>query len=63
MPAEVRLTVVAKEARLTLKRDDAVVEDEIWRLDRRLTQKEMDELCRIVFDDAYDALNFAAHGD
>lgn len=63
MLAEVRLVVAAKEARLLLKQADSIVEDELWRLDRRFTKKEAEELCRAVFDDAYDLLNHAAHGE
>lgn len=63
MLAEVRLVVAAKEARLILKRDDESVEDELWKMEGKFSRKDALELCRVVFDDAYDLLNAAAHGD
>ena len=63
MLAEVRLVVSGNEARLVLKYGDTFVEDELWRRDRRFTRKEAEELCRVVFDDSYDLINNATHGE
>lgn len=63
MLAEVRLIVAAKEVRLVMKRGEGHVEDELWKLERRFTGKEAEEMCRVVFDDCYDLLNFTVHGD
>lgn len=60
---EARLVITAKEARLLLKRDDAVEEDEVWKFERRLTKAEAEGMVRVVFDDCYDMMNYAAHGD
>jgi hypothetical protein len=62
MLAEVRLIVGAKEARLVLKRDDEVAEDELWRFDRRMSATEAKELVRVVFDGAFDMMNNLVHG-
>lgn len=63
MLTEVRLVIAAKEARLVLKHDEQAVEDEIWKISGSFSRKDAMELCRVVFDDAYDILNAAAHGE
>ncbi|NBT13417.1 MAG: hypothetical protein EBS56_07530 [Planctomycetia bacterium] len=63
MTAELRLVIAPKEARLTLRRGDDVIEDEVWKFDRKLGNSEATEIARVAFDDAYDLLQFTAHGD
>lgn len=63
MLAEVRLVVSGSEAKLVLKHGDTVIENELWRFGRRVTRKEAEELCRVAFDDAYDLMNHAVHGE
>lgn len=63
MLADVRLTVSPTEARLLVKHDDAVVEDELWKLGRRITRDEAKDLAQALFATAYDLMNFVAHGD
>ena len=63
MLAEVRLVVAAKEARLVLKHDDKVVEDELWKFDTPVSRTEAKELIGVAFADAYDLMQHAVHGD
>jgi hypothetical protein len=63
MPAEVRLIIAKKEARLVLKVDDEVVEDDLWKFETPLTRKDVAEQARIMFDEAFDFMQFTAHGD
>lgn len=63
MPAEVRLIIAKKEARLILKRDDDVIEDELWKFDSPMTKSEAVDLARIIFDEGYDLMQFYVHGD
>ena len=63
MTAEIRLIVTATEARLLVRNDDAVVEDESWRFGRRLGREEARSMVQAIFDDAYDMMNSTVHGD
>lgn len=63
MLAEVRLVLAPKEARLTVRRGDAVIEDELWKFPSALSQTEAKEMASTIFSDAYDMMNFIVHGD
>lgn len=63
MPSEVRLIIAKREARLILKRDDEVIEEELWKFDSPLTRAEAADLARILFDEGYDLMQFSVHGD
>lgn len=63
MTAELRLVIATKEARLTFRRGDDIVEDEVWKFDRQLGRAEAMEIVRVAFDDAYDLIQWTAHGD
>ena len=63
MLARVELIIAPKEARLTIRKGDETVEDEIWSFGRKIGRSEAAEFARAIFDDAYDAMNFAVHGD
>ncbi len=63
MISEVRLLIGAKEARLILKKGEDELEDELWKFDGKMSVKEAQEMCRLLFDEAFDLLNYAAHGD
>jgi len=63
MSAELRLVIAPKEARLTLRRGDDIVEDEVWKFERQLGRSEAMEIARVCFDDAYDLIQWTAHGD
>ena len=63
MSAEVRLIIAGREARLILKRDDDIVEDELWKFDRQMGRSEAMEIIRVCFDDAYDLMQWTTHGD
>ena len=63
MLARVELVIAPKEARLTIRKGDDVVEDEVWKFGRQIGKTEAAEFARAVFDDAYDAMNFMVHGD
>lgn len=63
MIAEVRLLIGTKEARLILKKDDDFLEDELWTFDRKMSMTEAQQMCRLIFDQAFDFLNTAVHGD
>ena len=64
MLAEVRLIIAPKEARLVLKHGDDIVEDELWSFDgKKISRTEARELAGVAFNDAYDLMNAAVHGD
>lgn len=63
MPAEVRLIIAKKEARLILKVGDDIVEDDLWTFDSPMTNAEARDLARILFDEGYDLMQFSVHGD
>lgn len=63
MTAELRLVIAGKEARLLLKIDGQEVEDELWKFDRKLTKSEVSEIANCVFQDAYEVMQYANHGD
>lgn len=63
MPAEVRLIIARKEARLMLKHGDDVIEDELWTFDAPVTAAEAKQLARVLFDEGFDMMQFAVHGD
>lgn len=55
--------IAPKEARLVLKHDDEIVEDEVWKFDRKVSRTEARQIARVAFDEYYDLLNYSAHGD
>lgn len=63
MPAEVRLIVAKKEARLLIKHGDDIIEDELWRFETPISNTEAKNLVRILFDEGYDLMQFSVHGD
>lgn len=63
MISEVRLVIGTKEARLVLKKGDDHLEDDLWTFDRKMSTKEAQELCRVLFDEAFDLMNYSVHGD
>lgn len=63
MLAEVRVVITPKEARVTLRHGDQVVEDEVWKLDRKIGGSEAREFAKVAFDDVFDLMQFVAHGD
>jgi hypothetical protein len=63
MSVEVRLIIGNKEARLILKKDDDILEDELWKFDRQMGRSEAGEIVRVAFDDAYDLMQWTVHGD
>ena len=63
MLAEVRLVVTPKGARLTVRKGDDIIEDEVWSFGRSIGKTEAIELAMVVFHDSYDGLQYFAHGD
>jgi hypothetical protein len=63
MLAEVRLVITQTNARLTIRKGDDVVDDEVWSFERRIGGSEAMEVARAIFDDSYDAFNWIVHGD
>jgi hypothetical protein len=63
MISEVRLIIGTKEARLMLKKSDDALEDELWTFDRKMSSTEAQQLCRVLFDEAFDLMNYSVHGD
>jgi hypothetical protein len=63
MPAEVRLIIAKREARLILKDGDNVVEDELWKFDGPMSAEQAADLARIIFDESYDLMQFTVHGE
>lgn len=62
MLAEVRLLIAPREMRLLLKHGEDVIEDELWKTDRKISATEARELARVIFDDVYDYANYSVHG-
>lgn len=62
MLAEVRLLIAPREMRLLLKHGEDVIEDELWKTDRKISVTEARELARVIFDDVYDYANYSVHG-
>ena len=63
MLAKVVLVIAPTEARLTIRKGDDIVEDEVWKFGRKIGRSEAAEFARAVFDDAYDGMNWIVHGD
>jgi hypothetical protein len=64
MLAEVRLTITAQGVTLALTKSEGVASDEeSWLLERKIGASEAMEFAKAFFDDAYDAMNFLAHGN
>lgn len=63
MLAEVRLIIASKEVRLILKRNEAVVEDELWTFERPIGRSEAKGIAEAAFHDAYDLIQYTVHGD
>lgn len=63
MLAEVKLVIAPKEARLTIRHGDDVVEDELWKFEGPMGRSEARELAEVAFHDTYDLVQYAVHGD
>jgi hypothetical protein len=63
MLAEVRLLIAPKEIRLILKVGDEVVEDELWKTDRKVTTQEAKGLAEVAFHDYFDLVNYSVNGE
>lgn len=63
MLAEVRLLIARNEIRLVLKQAEKMEEDELWKAERPISQSEATSLARACFDDWYDTMNYAVHGE
>lgn len=61
--AELRLIVSTKELRLMLLHGTEVVEDEVWVTKSQIPKSDAKELCKALFDDAYDLANTALNGE
>lgn len=63
MLAELRLVLAPKEARLTVRHGDGVVEDEVWTFDRKVDKSEAKSIVSALFADAYDLMQHVTYGD
>jgi hypothetical protein len=63
MLAELRLVIAPKQARLTFSKGEAVVENEVWTFDGKVSRTEAAELVEVAFHDLFDLLQHAVHGD
>lgn len=63
MLAEVRLLIARNEIRLVLKQAEKMEEDELWKAERPISLPEATSLARACFDDWYDTMNYAVHGE
>jgi hypothetical protein len=63
MLAEVRLVITTKEARVTIRHGDQIIEDEVWKFDRKIGGSEAREFAKVAFDDVFDLMQYVAHGD
>lgn len=61
--AELRLIATTKELRLMLLHGSDVVEDEVWVTKSPISKSDAKELCKALFDDAYDLANAAINGE
>lgn len=58
-----RLLIAPREVRLLLKTADEVVEDELWKPERKITQQQARQLAEVAFHDFYDLVNNTINGD
>jgi hypothetical protein len=63
MLAEVRLLIAPKEIRLILKVGEEIVEDELWKADRKVTIEQAKSLAQVAFHDYFDLVNYSVHGE
>lgn len=63
MLAEVRLLIAPREIRLIYKLGDEVIEDDLWKSERKITQKEARQLAEVAFHDYYDLVNNCINND
>lgn len=63
MLADVRLIISPTEARLIVKHDDTIVEDEVWKFGRKVSRDEARDMAQAMFAAGYDMVNFIAHGE
>ena len=63
MLAEVRLLIAPKEIRLILKVGEEIVEDELWKADRKVTVEQAKSLAQVAFHDYFDLVNYSVHGE
>ncbi len=45
------------------KANESVVEDELWKSQRRLTAQEARQLAEVAFHDYFDLVNYSVNGD
>lgn len=62
MLAEVRLLIAPREMRLLMKHGEDVIEDELWKTEKKISATEARELARVIFDNCYDYANYSVHG-
>ena len=63
MLAEVRLLIAPKEIRLILKVGEEIVEDELWKADRKVSIEQAKSLAQVAFHDYFDLVNYSVHGE
>jgi len=63
MLAELRLTITAKQAELSLKGGSKVVEEEVWTFPTKIRRGDAKDLAEVAFHDAYDLMQAAVYGD
>lgn len=61
--AEVRLLIAPKEIRLILKVGEEIVEDELWKADRKVSIEQAKSLAQVAFHDYFDLVNYSVHGE
>lgn len=63
MLADLRLVISPTETRLVLRNDDDIVEDELWKHEKKVSRTEAKSASRAAFDCIYDFMNHAIHGE
>lgn len=63
MLTEVRLLIAAKEIRLIMKVGEEIVEDDLWKADRKITVDQAKALAQVAFHDYFDLVNYSVHGE
>lgn len=48
---------------MVYKANDEIVEDELWKSDKKVTLKEAKQLAEVAFHDYFDLVNYSVHGD
>jgi hypothetical protein len=63
MLAELRLTITAKQAELSVSAGSKVIEQEVWTFPTKVRRADAKDIAEVAFHDAYDLMQSAVYGD